>query len=372
MQRLTLSAVLAAALAFGAAAEARELRVAAGAPPVHTAYNPLYLTFMERLPQETGGRLTAQHLGTEVVTVGNMKAQLQSGVVEVGNLLPLFVPADLPNTALTGDFAFLGREPHVMAAAVTEYVVTCADCLAEFKRSGFVFLGAHASDVYVLLTTKPVRSEADLRGMRLRSGGAPFARWGEAMGAVPTQIPVSDMFEAISQGVVDGTMSSINDLVSYRLVDIIKHVTDIKLGTYHATSGFTVNAATWAQLSPEDRAGMARAANYANARGTQDWGYERAEIARARAREAGIEFIEPAESLVRMTAEWVERDLASIPDLARDRFGIADGAEKVARFRAIVDRWTAIVAETGLDPDAIAARVQAEVWDKVDWSSYGL
>jgi hypothetical protein len=37
-----------------------------------------------------------------------------------------------------------------------------------------------------------------------------------------------------------------------------------------------------------------------------------------------------------------------------------------------VDRWTAIVAETGHDPAAIAARVQAEVWDKVDWSSYGL
>jgi len=41
-----------------ATAEARELRLASGAPPMHPAANPLYFSFVELLPQETGGALT--------------------------------------------------------------------------------------------------------------------------------------------------------------------------------------------------------------------------------------------------------------------------------------------------------------------------
>jgi TRAP-type C4-dicarboxylate transport system substrate-binding protein len=71
-------------------------------------------------------------------------------------------------------------------------------------------VGAGSSDVYLIITTKPVNSMADLQGLRLRSGGAPYARWAEALGAAPAQVPVSDQFEAMSQGVLDGTMASIS------------------------------------------------------------------------------------------------------------------------------------------------------------------
>ena len=374
MRRLTSLSVMAAvaAMALSGPAEARDLRVAAGAPPVHTAYNPLYSTFRELLPEMTGGTLGTTHLGTEVVTVGNMMAQLQSGVVEVGNLLPLFVPADLPNTALTGDLAFLGRVPHAMAAAVDEYIVTCADCQAEFRAAGMVYLGTTSSDVYLLMTTRPVRTRADMAGMRLRAGGAAFARWADAMGAAPTQVPVNEQFEAISQGVLDGTMGSINDLVAFRLVDVIRHVTPVELGTYHTSSAFTVNGDVWRGLSQADREGIARAANVATALATQDWGHERADIAREMALAAGITFVEPDPALVTATEAFAEADLATIAAQARDRYGIADGAGKIARFRALIEKWEAIAAEVGEDPAAMAERKQAEIWDKVDWSTYGM
>lgn len=362
----------AAALALAAATEARELRGGPGGPPAHTAWKPLYTTFQERLPIETDGRLTVALLGVEVVTVGNMKQALQSQIVEVGNILPLFIPADLPNTALTGDLAFLGRVPHAMAAAVNEYIVTCADCQAEFKAANMVFLGTTSSDVYLLMTTKPVRTQADMAGLRLRAGGAAFARWAAAMGAAPTQVPVNEQFEAISQGVLDGTMGSINDLVAYRLVDIIKYVTPIELGTYHTSSAFTVNGDVWRSLSQADREGIARAANTAGAYATQDWGYERADIARERALAAGIQFLEPDPALVEATRAFTEADLATIAALAKERYGIEDGEAKIARFRELIAKWEAIIAETGADPEAVAARMKAEIWDKVDWSTYGL
>ncbi|WEX10546.1 C4-dicarboxylate TRAP transporter substrate-binding protein [Chelativorans sp. AA-79] len=372
-----MKALVTAALALGlcssmVAAEARDLRLAPGAPPAHPAYDPLYSTLVEELPKETDGALTGTVLGTEVVNIGGMKGALQSGIAEVGNLLPLYFPGDLPNSALIGDLAFLGRDPHVMGAAMTEYVVTCEDCQAEFAKLGAVFLGAGSSDVYVLLTTKPVRTKADLQALRLRSGGAPFARWAEYVGASPVNVPVSDTFESMSQGVIDGTMGSISDLMSYRLVDLARYVIELPLGTYHATSNFTVNSDAWKSLSAEERRGFVRAANKGNVAFTENWGFERPDIARKAAADAGLEFIEPEQELVDATAAFTEEDLQKAAGIAESQYGISDAAAKVARFRELVTKWTGLVEEAGHDPQKIAEAIQAEVWDKVDYETYGM
>lgn len=353
------------------AAEARDLRLASGAPPVHPATDPMYYKFAEFLPEETDGALTGTQVGPEVVNIFQVKDALQSSLAEVGNLLPLFVPGDLPNSAITGDLAFLATNPHAMAAAMTEYVATCADCQAEFKALGGVFTGAGSSDVYLIMTTKPVETLADFQGIRLRSGGAPYTRWAEALGGAPAQVPVSEMFEAISQGVLDGTMSSISDLLSYRLVDVVTHVTEIRLGTYHTTSNFTVASGVWAELTPDERAGLVRAANRAGAYFTQSWGYDRADGAKQAALDAGITFHEPAQDLVDATEAFRETDLAAAIEVATDQFGVENAADKIARFQALVAKWTDLL--DGVDgPEAVAAAIQAEVWDKVDYATYGL
>ncbi len=367
----TFAAVSLAAIAV-TAAQAKDLRLAPGAPPVHPAADPMYKSFAEFLPQETGGALTGTLIGPEVVNIGQVKQALQSQLAEVGNLLPLFVPADLPSTALAGDLAFLATNPHAMGAAMTEYVVTCADCQAEFKTMGGVFVGAGSSDVYLIISTKPVRSAADLKGLRLRSGGAPYARWAEAMGAAPAQVPVSDTFESISQGVLDGTMASISDLVSYRLVDVAKYVIDVPLGTYHTTSNFTVAMPAWQAMTPEERAGFARAANKSSALFTQNWGYERPDKARKAALDAGLEIIPASQDILDQTDAFRQSDLATAITVATEQLKVKDAEAKIARFRALVEKWTAIVEETGGDVGKITARVQEEVWDKVDYATYGL
>ncbi|WP_116652755.1 C4-dicarboxylate TRAP transporter substrate-binding protein [Pelagibacterium sediminicola] len=373
MNKITkLIAVASLAVLAAGAAEARSLRIAPGAPPVHPAADPLYKTFAIFLPEETNGELDGTLIGPEVVSVTQTKEALQSSLAEVANLLPLFVPGDLPNTVLTADLAFLATTPHAMGAAMTEYVVTCEECQAEFKQMGGVFVGAGSSDVYVLITTKPVNTLADLQGLRLRSGGAPYARWAEAVGAAPAQIPVNDTFESMSQGVIDGTMASVGDLISYRLVDIAKYIIEVPLGTYHTTSNFTVANTTWAELSPEQREGLARAANRSSALFTENWGYERAVQARQIAVDNGMEILIPGQDVLDATNAFRTADLEAAVSIAESQLGVTGAAEKIERFRDLVEKWTGIIEETGNDTDAIAARVQQEVWDKVDWTTYGL
>lgn len=372
LTRLAALALAASVAAFAATAQDRMLRAGPAAPPAHPANGVLYTNFARYLPEESGGRLGAVILGPEVANLVQMKDALQSQVLEVGNLLPLFFQADMPNFALAGELSLLSRNSQAAAAAMTEYMVTCEPCQQEGRALGLVYLGSGASDIYEILSTRPIRTAEDLRGLRLRSGGAPWGRFAEHFGAVPAQISVNEIFEAMNTRVVDGSMASIADLISFRLIEVVSHVTLLPLGLYQATSNFATNADVWASLSVEDRAAMARAANRANADFTHRWGAEMPAEAEAAARARGIEIIEADPSLIAALEEFVATEPATAARIAQERFGFADAEARVARFLELYAKWDAIALEVNNDPAAMAERVWAEVWSKVDFATYGL
>ena len=238
MKPLLMGAAIAALAALPVTAQ--NLRVSPGVPPAHPAYSHGYEPLLDYLPEDSDGALSATLLGPEVVSLGQMKDALQTELTQVGLLLPLYFPADFPNFLVPADVALVGERPHAMGAAMTEFIVTCAPCQEEMKEFGAVFLGSGSTDIYHLVTTEPVRSMADLEGLRLRSGGKPWSRFAESFGASPVNLPVGETFEAMSQGTIDGTMTSLADLLSFRLVEVADYITTITLGTYHGTSYFTV------------------------------------------------------------------------------------------------------------------------------------
>ncbi len=374
MRTLVKLAVLAVAgsLTLGSAVNARELRVAPAAPPAHPANGVLYTNFAKYLPEESQGRLTGKILGPEVVNLSQMKDALRSRITEVGNLLPLYFPADLPNMALAGELSLLGTSPQGTAAAVTEFVVTCEPCQREMRRFGVVFLGSGASDGYEIMTSKPVRKAEDLKGLRLRSGGAPWARMAQHYGATPVQMSVFDQFEAMNQGVIDGTMASIADLLSFRLIETVKYITFLPIGLYQSTSNFATATATWDSLSVEDRAAMARAANRANTDFTHRWGTEMEKEAEAAAKAKGIEMIQPDAAFVASFNSFAKTEPETVAALSAKNFGIQDSGERIKRFLALTEKWTAIAESVKSDPKQMAIKLQEEVWSKVDYSKYGM
>jgi TRAP-type C4-dicarboxylate transport system substrate-binding protein len=362
MNRLLKVTALAACLAaMAGVADARELRIAPAGPPAHPAHY-MYEHFADYLAKESGGELTATILGPEVVALPQMKDALQTGLVDIGNYLPLYFAAGMDATNISGDFALVGRNPHVMALAMTEYVVTCDACQKEFSDVGIVFLGAGSSDVYGLLTTKAVRTAEDLKGLRLRSGGAPYSRWAEHFGATGVAMGVGDTFEGMSQGTIDGTMASVVDLLSFRLIDVAKYVTKVPIGTYHVTCNFAVAKPTWDSFSDEEKAQVVAAAARANFDLTDRWAYQLPAAAWKAVADTDIEVIDPDPAFLKASNDFIAEDEAA---------RVADDGELGQHFVDLVDKWTGIVDEVGEDPDKLAERAKAEIWSKVDWSTYG-
>ncbi|WBF17572.1 TRAP transporter substrate-binding protein DctP [Halomonas elongata] len=364
-------AVSLGSLAFAGQAQARDLRMAPGVPPAHPAYDPMFTEFAERLAEKTDGELTGNLLGTEVANIGNMRNALRSGMVEVGLFLPAYFPADLPEFNLVGDLALLGTNPHAMGAAMTEYIVTCGECQQELKKLGIVYTSSHASDLYRILSTEPASSLDDLQGLRMRVGGPQYSRWAEAMGISPASIPVGEQYEALSQGVIEGTIASVADIISFRLDDVLNHITDIQLGTFHSTISHAVGQQAWDSFSPEQRKAVVESSVEASAAITQRWGYEMADEAREIAQESDIEILEPDPELLDATEAFLEEDLTYAAEQAENRYGVEDAASKIERFQGLVEKWTGIVEDVGEEPEAVAEAMEREIWSQVDFSSYG-
>ncbi|MDH5695635.1 MAG: C4-dicarboxylate ABC transporter substrate-binding protein, partial [Dehalococcoidia bacterium] len=95
--------------------------------------------------------------------------------------------------------------------------------LAEIEDVHVLYL--HASSPQALFTTnKPVRKLEDLEGLVIRGTGA-AAKILQALGAQGYGAPMSDVYELLAKGVVDGSFSGIGVLEGWRQAEVVKYVT---------------------------------------------------------------------------------------------------------------------------------------------------
>ena len=369
--RTLAASVAIAAAAMSGVASAAELRIASSSALNYELYNPVYTTFMEELPRLTNGELTASHFGLEIVNLRNAVSSLESGLIDVANFLPSMVAADFPNATLLAELAPIGRVGSAMSAAVMEYLVTCGDCQAEFAKKGFVYTASVSTPSYELLMAKrAVTKPEDLAGLRVRSPGTSYSLWINAMGAIPTEVTITEEYEALQGGLIDGTVAPLANLVGSRLLEVTKYYTALPLGTYHATSSFTVRKASWDTLSPEHKRALVDAAVTAVAKNEpamRATGLRALEEFKA----AGGEVVEPSAELLEATREMQGKVVEAAIEVGKTRYNIADAEAKVARFVELVEKWNEIIEPIQDDPAAIAEAVRAEIWSKVDLATYG-
>jgi tripartite ATP-independent transporter DctP family solute receptor len=77
-----------------------------------------------------------------------------------------------------------------------------------------------------VLTNTPVKVPADLKGIRMRTPGAPV--WLEtvrAMGATPTGMPWSEVYSALQTKVIDGAEAQHPAVFGAKLYEVVKHIT---------------------------------------------------------------------------------------------------------------------------------------------------
>lgn len=365
MKRPLVPTITLALAALATTAAADTIRATSGFGPAHPIAVHIYPELNTRLQEFTGGAWDLQDTPSGLVAPNEMSAALRDGVTEFGALLMPYFPAEFPEAALPSEVSILGRTNLVVSSAVTEYIATCAECQAEFAANGQVYLGSDATPPYNLLTVTPVRTADDVKGLRIRTGSPLYAGLVAALGGEAAQIPSSELFESLSQGVISGTFSANHEIIANRLGDVVKYVTEMEEGMFNGAASTTASMMLWDRMDPETRGALARASQYGLAAGLVGFNEDA-----AKAREvAGLEFIPMDDTLKAAKAAYNEQLLAKAAQVLTER-GVTDAQAKIDRYAALVEKWD------GLIPDGITAadlgelRYQ-EIFSKLDMNAYG-
>jgi TRAP-type C4-dicarboxylate transport system substrate-binding protein len=94
-----------------------------------------------------------------------------------------------------------------------------------------------------LYSKKKVSSLSELKGMRIRATGT-TAKSIKALGAVPVAMPMADVYEALSKGVVEGQIAPPEVLKGWKQAEVTKYIT-ILPPVYNSIMYVTMNLKKW-------------------------------------------------------------------------------------------------------------------------------
>ena len=249
------AAGLVCACALGSA-QAQEilLRVHHFLPAHAPAHAQLIVPWCEKIGKESQGRLKCQIYPTMQLggTPPQLYDQVKDGVVDIVWTLPGYTAARFP-LAEVFELPFMMTNAEATSRALWEYVQKHA--AAEFKDVRPLAFHTHGPG-YLHMREKPIRSQADFKGQKIRAPTRLTNRLLGTMGATPVGMPVPQVSEALAKGVIDGAVIPWEVVPAVKVEQLTRHhtETDPKFpALYTAIFLFAMNSAKYQSLPADLR-----------------------------------------------------------------------------------------------------------------------
>jgi TRAP-type transport system periplasmic protein len=169
-----------------------------------------------------------------------------AGLVDIGNWSPHWVATKFPSN----DATMLPLP--VKDGWTVSHVVN--DWYWHFKPKDYddvhTFFVASCGPFALQMRDKPVAKPQDLKGVKVRAAGSQAAAFAKALGAVPVGMPMSEVYEAISRGMVDGQFGPMESLKGWKHAEVVKYVTRLPI-SWIAPNNTFMNMKKWNALPPD-------------------------------------------------------------------------------------------------------------------------
>jgi len=221
-------------------------------PPPSPAHSKFIVPWCEKIGKESGGRLVCQIYPS--MQLGGAPPQLydqaKDGVADIIWTLPGYTAGRFP-TIEAFELPFTMTNAEATSRALWLYVQQHAK--AEFKDVHPLAFHVHGPG-YIHMRDKQIRTLADMKGVKVRAPTRLTNKLIGAMGATPVGMPVPQVPEALSRGVIDGAVIPWEVVPSVKVEELTKfHTeTDAKFpALYTATFVFAMNLAKYNSLPPD-------------------------------------------------------------------------------------------------------------------------
>lgn len=213
----------------------------------HPLHVNVIAPFAEEVLEKTEGRVEfVVYPNNELGAPSTFVDQVLSGSLDSGFALAAYTPGRFLLTSIL-EFPFMFENS--LQGNLVAY-----DMMKDLQESEFTdmkLLWVGGTDVAKILINKKVSTVAGLSGLKLRSPGLLYNDVFHALGATELSLPVSDLYDAMDRGIVDGSLMSPSALISFKLAEVTDYVMDMDV--YMNPVIWFVNKDVWAKISPDDQ-----------------------------------------------------------------------------------------------------------------------
>jgi len=208
--------------------EVIELKFASPFSPDHT-FSKIDKLWFEKIEKETGGKVKFKpYWGGTLISVGSAVDEVAMGAADVAHAAVHLEKAGF-EFAKAAILFFSYAEPESAYKGFKELLKRYPQIEKEYTDRGVKVVAWTSTLQYQLITKKPVKKLDDLKGMRIRALGDMMYVL-NSFGAEAIALPISEMYEALSKGIIQGVYLPVESLKTMRVAEVAKFCTMINVG----------------------------------------------------------------------------------------------------------------------------------------------
>ncbi len=207
--------------------------------------------FCDKVHELSGGKMTIELyadglLGTEDACISN----IQTGALECGDFSSAFT--NLVKSAGIFDFPYLISDRDQLDVLEEAGVIDFIRAEAESYNVKIVAMNENGFR-QITNSVRPIYTPADLKGIAIRTPSNTLrVKTFEALGAVPTAISFSELYQSLSQNIVNAQENPVSQIISAKLYEVQKY---LSLSNHVYTPGWIcMNLDVYNSLSDAQRA----------------------------------------------------------------------------------------------------------------------
>ncbi|MFT3821568.1 MAG: TRAP transporter substrate-binding protein [Rubrivivax sp.] len=220
--------------------------------PMSNVWLTMHKPWMEKVEKDSGGRIKFE--GYPAMQLGGTPVQLydqaRDGVVDVVWTLPGNTAGRFPRIEVF-ELPFMMNNAEATSKAYWEYFQT--QCPDEFKETQVLALQVHGPGMFHS-AAKPIKSVADLKGMKVRGPTRLVTKMLGSVGATPVGMPLPQIPDALSKGTIEACVIPWEVVPSVKVHELTKFHSEFDNtggALYTTTFVMAMNKAKYNSLAPD-------------------------------------------------------------------------------------------------------------------------
>ncbi len=213
----------AVAMTWAGAGAAQELKYANWAPPMHTVNAAQIEPLARTIAEGTGGAVTLRgfHGGELGAGPADQFVRVVQGTADMGWGVHGYTSSQFPKSLI---LELPGALPLAQPGYAALWRAFDAELSGEYPMVEVIALWGSEPNI-LMMHDKDVRSPEDLSGLKIRVAGSISADAMAALGATPVQIPMTQVYNGLQTGLIDGVISGASVMSDFKLSEVVGSVT---------------------------------------------------------------------------------------------------------------------------------------------------